>query len=601
MKPINSLSVNALNKRKPVALKPGHSLLNWISYCASKPDLSSFYPKSKPPFITSEELCKHNTENDCWMSIQNNVFNMTPYLEYHPGGIEELMKGAGKDATTLFMEIHKWVNYPKLLAKCYIAPLKKIPFNTLSIPEIVIPAIQNLPVNNNAIKSASFSILTEIADVSNHFKDSNISKLISFSSYEKDRRKYSLHNQVDTLALVIKSAKYSIKIQKGFVARLKSNSIQFLAYFTDLRYMLHLEFLPPTKNYCKIKWDNIDIGSVEIDIYYLMGKEKTIANYSNPNLLVTNSNSNNSSHRYRPLINNDFIYPALDYTMHMQYHKCTLVEKERLTFDTYSFIFALPPDISMKTPLGFHTFIKLDQNKPNLVKPYTPVPTSLILSRDSVFSPLADIIPFYNNSLNFIIKIYADGVFTQTLDQKIKIGDPVWISDFVGDFNESLLLKNLQKLLLIGAGTGITPILGILNRIYNDNNAAPVDPNISKDISTKNISKSNFDKILLMDFNKTTEDIIYHNQFNHLRDTWSNRFTYISVISRPNVKIKSHKGPVGRINANMLKKYALPILLPNVDADIETKIFDIHRSCTINNVLVCICGSTAFNQSAHDI
>ncbi|XP_065317682.1 cytochrome b5 reductase 4-like isoform X4 [Gordionus sp. m RMFG-2023] len=526
MKPINSLSVNALNKRKPVALKPGHSLLNWISYCASKPDLSSFYPKSKPPFITSEELCKHNTENDCWMSIQNNVFNMTPYLEYHPGGIEELMKGAGKDATTLFMEIHKWVNYPKLLAKCYIAPLKKIPFNTLSIPEIVIPAIQNLPVNNNAIKSASFSILTEIADVSNHFKDSNISKLISFSSYEKDRRKYSLHNQVDTLALVIKSAKYSIKIQKGFVARLKSNSIQFLAYFTDLRYMLHL--------------------------------------------------------------------------VHMQYHKCTLVEKERLTFDTYSFIFALPPDISMKTPLGFHTFIKLDQNKPNLVKPYTPVPTSLILSRDSVFSPLADIIPFYNNSLNFIIKIYADGVFTQTLDQKIKIGDPVWISDFVGDFNESLLLKNLQKLLLIGAGTGITPILGILNRIYNDNNAAPVDPNISKDISTKNISKSNFDKILLMDFNKTTEDIIYHNQFNHLRDTWSNRFTYISVISRPNVKIKSHKGPVGRINANMLKKYALPILLPNVDADIETKIFDIHRSCTINNVLVCICGSTAFNQSAHD-
>ena len=30
---------------------------------------------------------------------------MTPYMEYHPGGIEELMRGAGQDGTLLFDEV----------------------------------------------------------------------------------------------------------------------------------------------------------------------------------------------------------------------------------------------------------------------------------------------------------------------------------------------------------------------------------------------------------------------------------------------------------------------------------------------------------------
>ena len=33
------------------------------------------------------------------------VYNITPYLEYHPGGIPEIMKGAGIDATQLFNEV----------------------------------------------------------------------------------------------------------------------------------------------------------------------------------------------------------------------------------------------------------------------------------------------------------------------------------------------------------------------------------------------------------------------------------------------------------------------------------------------------------------
>lgn len=33
------------------------------------------------------------------------VYNVTPYLEYHPGGVDELLRGVGRDCTPLFDEV----------------------------------------------------------------------------------------------------------------------------------------------------------------------------------------------------------------------------------------------------------------------------------------------------------------------------------------------------------------------------------------------------------------------------------------------------------------------------------------------------------------
>lgn len=43
------------------------------------------------------------------------VYNITPYLKFHPGGAEMLMRGAGKDCTQLFAKYHAWVNADMLL------------------------------------------------------------------------------------------------------------------------------------------------------------------------------------------------------------------------------------------------------------------------------------------------------------------------------------------------------------------------------------------------------------------------------------------------------------------------------------------------------
>ena len=130
------------NPRNKCALKPGHSLMDWIRLGNSGVDLSG--TGGRITTVTSEELFKHNTRNDAWMAIRGMVYNVTRYMDFHPGGmfnlyviliciilflskgVEDLMRGVGTDATKLFDEVHAWVNYTQLLNKCRIGPLKNV-------------------------------------------------------------------------------------------------------------------------------------------------------------------------------------------------------------------------------------------------------------------------------------------------------------------------------------------------------------------------------------------------------------------------------------------------------------------------------------------
>ena len=45
---------------------------------------------------------------------------MTPYLDYHPGGVPILQSVLGKDATLMFDKYHQWVNVDALLQACWL-------------------------------------------------------------------------------------------------------------------------------------------------------------------------------------------------------------------------------------------------------------------------------------------------------------------------------------------------------------------------------------------------------------------------------------------------------------------------------------------------
>lgn len=72
--------------------------------------------------FTMEEVRKHNTEEDCWIIVNNRVYDATEYLELHPGGTDSIVINAGEDATEDFVAIHS-MKATKMLEKYYIGDL----------------------------------------------------------------------------------------------------------------------------------------------------------------------------------------------------------------------------------------------------------------------------------------------------------------------------------------------------------------------------------------------------------------------------------------------------------------------------------------------
>ncbi|PWN47682.1 cytochrome b5 [Violaceomyces palustris] len=100
------------SKRKKVALAPGCSPLDWARLKNST-DLRGGVTSLLR--VTPEELKRHNTRQDAWSAFSGKVYNITPYLKFHPGGEDELMRVAGRDGTRLFALTHSWVNIDAMI------------------------------------------------------------------------------------------------------------------------------------------------------------------------------------------------------------------------------------------------------------------------------------------------------------------------------------------------------------------------------------------------------------------------------------------------------------------------------------------------------
>ncbi|XP_073845998.1 uncharacterized protein [Musca autumnalis] len=133
------------NPRNKCALKPGHSLMDWIRLGNSGVDLSGTKGRIVP--VTPEELAKHNTRNDAWMAIRGVVYNVTRYMDFHPGGVDELKRGVGKDATKLFNEVLAWgviIQIVTTIKTCKRGHEKKNSRTTKSYEDFYCPKCQEL-------------------------------------------------------------------------------------------------------------------------------------------------------------------------------------------------------------------------------------------------------------------------------------------------------------------------------------------------------------------------------------------------------------------------------------------------------------------------
>ncbi|KAI4721377.1 L-lactate dehydrogenase [Aureobasidium sp. EXF-10727] len=56
--------------------------------------------------VEGKELAKHNNRQSCWLAIHGEVWDVTGFLDHHPGGASLILKSAGKDASDEYELFH---------------------------------------------------------------------------------------------------------------------------------------------------------------------------------------------------------------------------------------------------------------------------------------------------------------------------------------------------------------------------------------------------------------------------------------------------------------------------------------------------------------
>ncbi|KAK2527715.1 cytochrome b5 reductase 4 isoform X2 [Columba livia] len=394
----------AASGRAKVPLKPGRSLMDWIRLTKSGKDLTGL--KGRLVEVTEDELAKHNKKEDCWICIRGFVYNVTPYMEYHPGGEDELMKAAGTDGTDLFDQVHRWVNYESMLKECLVGRMAVKP---IAAPKEISSTLSEEKKQLNGMLSEKGVLGASTKDV-----------MLSYDWF-----------QTDSLITIVIYTK-----QKDLNAELVIVDCQ------DKR--LRGEIIIDDHSYL-----------VEVDLYHAVQEDLAVNITEKVGKVEIILKKNDNIHWKmlgQPLENHNTFIKRTDRGQF--YRKCKLVSKTEVTHDTKLFCLMLPKSTHLHVPTGQHVYLKQIIAGTEVVKPYTPV---------LPFLPLDFKEPSCHDGAHIylMIKIYSCGPFTQALEH-LQVGDYISVSNPEGNFKKSQV-QTSEDLFLLAAGTGFTPMVKLLD------------------------------------------------------------------------------------------------------------------------------------------
>merc|ERR1712098_76530 len=73
--------------------------------------------------ISLEEVEGHNSREDGWVVIYDMVYNLSPYLDSHPGGSDVLLDYLGYDATLAFRGVNHSKAAMRMMSKLLVGTL----------------------------------------------------------------------------------------------------------------------------------------------------------------------------------------------------------------------------------------------------------------------------------------------------------------------------------------------------------------------------------------------------------------------------------------------------------------------------------------------
>ncbi|MDA3036665.1 MAG: tetratricopeptide repeat protein [Actinomycetota bacterium] len=162
-----------------------------VSQAASSGGGSAPAPAQKPVStnlpLTSDEVKKHNSASDCWSIIDGVVYDLTNWVDSHPGGSSRITAICGKDGTSNFLGQHNNSNSAKSRLKGF--ELGKLEAAAIpATPTPVAPATKQLSVflseADALIKQKNFTAALNLLKQANksYANNADINNLLGFSS-----------------------------------------------------------------------------------------------------------------------------------------------------------------------------------------------------------------------------------------------------------------------------------------------------------------------------------------------------------------------------------------------------------------------------------
>ncbi|KAF9907028.1 hypothetical protein BX616_000546 [Lobosporangium transversale] len=94
---------------------------------------------------TTADLTKHNTKESLFLAMHGKVYDVTEFLDEHPGGEEVMLDEAGHDATDAFDDIGHSDEARELMAKYCIGELESDGSEPKPKPYRAPPKPKNVP------------------------------------------------------------------------------------------------------------------------------------------------------------------------------------------------------------------------------------------------------------------------------------------------------------------------------------------------------------------------------------------------------------------------------------------------------------------------
>ncbi|KAL5043098.1 hypothetical protein BDW71DRAFT_216539 [Aspergillus fruticulosus] len=362
------------------------------------------------PTYTLEQVKAHCTQDDVWIILHNKVYDVTKYLEDHPGGSAALVEVAGADATEAFEEIGHSDEAREQLEPYYIGDLPDTE-QTESV-EIYRPTFeqvsQSAVINTKTNKSSSLlSVLVKLG----------ITGAVGAATVAAFHRNWTPRQLLYPLPALV--SRISLPKVSG------SGGAQFwsgvaIATVTQLSLSLGL-----------VVWVSTKLDVQQEFTHYPPRRPASSAGLIRLPAITR-----------APIPRSPVLDPR-------QWRSFPLTSKKEVAPNVYRLVFALPRvDDILGLPTGQHVALRATINGKTVQRSYTPISNNTD-----------------RGHIELLIKVYPKGLLTNHLEQ-MEVGQTIEMRGPKGAMKYSA--QYAQRIGMIAGGTGITPMYQLIRAICED-------------------------------------------------------------------------------------------------------------------------------------